>query len=246
MQAVNTLNGSAVNRSAGIALMGSLILMIIATLFFPGIRVIDRVDQTDFASALAVISDHTILAQLVNVAAIGSTLLYVYAFLVLFRSAGSFAGMAGSVARYGIGLGTFTWTLFAVGLGMRHMTIHLLQRGNEDPQLAEQFTQLATSTHVVSAAIFFAWVAIFPVAIIMLGFALASRCERMDGLKAASIVMGIAGVGQLVVYVIALVSLDFDLVLMLNIFNTLLFIAAICLGVIGVQLYKGRSELTGQ
>lgn len=243
MKVENAFNGSAINRSAGIALAGSLILLFVSSLFYPGIRLVDRVDQTDFVGALAVVADNPILAQLTNVLAIVASLLAVYGFLVLLRTSGTFAGVSGSIARFEIGLGTFTWALFAVGVGTRHMTIHLLQRANQEPEVFQQYMDFASTTHIATAAIFLAWLAIFPMAMMAFGFSLASLCQRLDALKIASAGLGLAATGQLAIYLAALLTLDFDLATMLNVYNSLLFVAGICICVIGFQAVNGSRRL---
>jgi hypothetical protein len=239
----NGVNEVMVNRSAGIAMMAGFILLTFAALFYPGVRTIDRVDQTDYAGSLAVVADHASLAQFVNVTAIVAALLFAYSFLVLFRAAGKRTGIAGSMMRFGIGIGLVGWAIGVVGFGVRHMVIHLLQRGYEEAQLAEQLRDFALTTHVVNASLFFSFIVVFSSGCFLLGAGLASQCKRMDSLKFASYGLMLSGFGQIAVYLVALFFPEVGLSNLINYYFVSLMIGILSLFVIGVAMYRGRPEL---
>lgn len=243
MQA-NGINGLMVGRVAGGAMMVGFILLTVASLLYPGVRTIDRVDQTDYVSALAVVADHAKTAQFVNVVAIVAVLLFTYGFFVMFRTAGSRPGFAGSVMRFGIGIGLLGWAICAIGFGVRHMVIHLLQRGFEEIQIAEQLREFALMTHVMNASLFFAFIVVFSVGIFLLGAGLASQCERTDSLKAASYGLMLSGVGQLAVYMVALFVPEVGLNALINYYFLSLMVGIFSLFVIGIAMYRGRPELS--
>ena len=86
--------------------------------------------------------------------------------------------------------------------------------------------------------------ALYPLASIMVGIGLSSRFASMDVYKIAGYVLVLAGLVGLVNYLIALNAPDVGLQNLLYVNSAVLYIGGICLFIIGLGMYKGRSELT--
>ena len=239
---MNSGNASAENRLAGIALMGGAVLMVVAGLFYPGVALIEQVDQTDFAAAMEITGDYSNLAHIMTLLGIIGVLGYAFGFMALYRTARSESGVAPALLRFGVGVSILGWAVFAVGLGVRHLVIFLVQIAEEN----EAYLHTALELQVAMSGIFLAAIMIYPFASFLTGVGLAPRFSSNGIHKIAAIGLAVVGVASLATVVFAqhTASPDFEAVLIVN--NLILAVGTVCLFVVGVGIYSGRSELTTQ
>ena len=243
--AASAISGWPGTRAGGLALMTGVILLLITSLLHPGGALIDPVDQTDFLSAITVMADYASLAHVLSMLGIIGMLLYGYSFLALFRVPRQ-TGLADSALRFGIITSLFGWGIFILAMGMRHFTIHLMQRSMDaaaSPETQAAFQVLALNVYTAMAGLILALVAIYPFSSILVGLGLASRFRAMNVFKLASYGLVAIGALALVVFIVLQHSpgADVEMLLMMN--NILLFIGSFCLFAIGLGMYRGRSEL---
>lgn len=239
---MNSANNSAENRLAGIALMGGAVLMIIAGLFYPGVALIEPVDQTNFEAAMDVTGDYPSLSHVLTLLGIIGVLGYAYGFMALYRAARNESGVAASLLRFGVGASFFGWAIFALGMGIRHLVIFLVQisEGNE------AYLQAASELQVAMSGVFLAAIMIYPFASALTGLGLTPRFSSTGIHKIAAIGLVAVGVASLATILFAqhTASPDFQVVLVIN--NLILAVGTACLFAVGAGIYSGRSELTAQ
>ena len=83
-------------------------------------------------------------------------LLHGYGLLGLFRLPYRQGSLASPVLRFGIMASLFGWAIFIVGMGKRHMIVHLMQRAMDSgtsPEMAAEFETLAVATYADMAGI---------------------------------------------------------------------------------------------
>ena len=237
---MNSGNASAANRLAGSALMGGAVLMVIAGLLYPGVALIEQVDQTDFQAAAEVVGDYANLAHVVTLLGIIGVMGYAHGFMALYRAARPDSGVAASLLRFGIGMSILGWAVFAVGMGMRHLVIFLVQLSETDAA----YFQIALDLQIAMSGIFLAAIMIYPFASFLTGVGLAPRFSRTDIQRLAAIGLVVVGVASLATVVFAqhTASPDFNAILIVN--NLILVVGTVCLFAVGAGIYSGRSELT--
>ena len=91
-------------------------------------------------------------------------------------------------------------------------------------------------------AVTLTFIALFPLATIMLGIGLSQRFGPMDIYKLTSLVLAVGGVIGLVVYLAAMNAPDLGIQTLLWINSVVLYIQSIGLFIIGYGMYKGRKE----
>ena len=239
MKSVNT---NVENRLAGLALMGGAVLMVISGLFYPGVALIEQVDQTNFEAAMEVTGEYSSLAHVMTLLGIIGVLGYAYGFMALYRVARSESGVAPALLRFGIGVSILGWAVFAVALGVRHLVIFLVQIAEEN----EAYLHTALELQVAMSGIFLAAIMIYPFASFLTGVGLAPRFNSTGIHRIAAIGLAVVGAASLATVVFAqhTASPDFEAVLIVN--NLILAVGTLCLFVVGVGIYAGRSELTTQ
>ncbi|MDE2976941.1 MAG: hypothetical protein OXU63_05410 [Acidobacteriota bacterium] len=163
-----------VTRQGGLALIVGVILLVLASLLFPG-GVVDAVDQTDFSAALGAAAANASLAHLASMLSIIGMFLYGYAAFTWLRLAQQ--GPGGLCLRLGAYVSVFGWSLYVVAMGMRQFSVHLMQRGMED---------LALGTYVSMAGIVIALVSVYPIGSILVGLGLSARFSSTNIFKLAS------------------------------------------------------------
>ena len=233
-----------VTRIGGAALMAAVVLMVVAPLLQPGGPLINPVDQTDFALAIEAMADNASLTHLATMLTIIGMLLYGLSFMTLLRLPRQ-SGMSDLALRAGILLSMFGWGVFVIAMSMRHMTIHLMQRGmGESPMPQAAFEGLALNVYTAMAGVVITQVAVYPVASFLTGWGLASRMREMSIFKLAScglMLMAILGFANFLVVQHA-TGIDVEILLWIN--TSLLWFGSICLFVIGWGMYTGRGELS--
>ena len=105
----------------------------------------------------------------------------------------------------------------------------------------KKYLVISLKTVIIGVSLF---LALFPIATFLVGYGLAARFSSMDIYKIASYVLVIGGAVGFVNFIVALNSPDLGLDLLLYVNSTILWVGGICLFIIGLGMYKERSELT--
>lgn len=234
-----------VTRYGGLALMVGVVLTVVASLLHPGNALISPVDQTDFPAAIAVMGDYANLTQAVTTVSVVGMLLHIFAFYVLYGAVKEQGGLCGAALRFGIIVSIIEWSILIVTLGMRHMVTHLMQR-SELAADGAAFADSALAVQTTQIAVAFGFMLFFPFASILVGWGLASRFPTMNLFKAASYVLVAIGLFGLGVFMLALHAPGRDLGTLFSVANSVLFVGSICLFIIGLGMYQGRSGLSAQ
>ena len=103
------------------------------------------------------------------------------------------------------------WSALNIASGMRHFVIHLMQRSGlpDDGSLsAADFEAAALAVHSGLTAVTLTFIALFPLATIMVGIGLSQRFGSLDIYKLTSYVLAIGGVIGLVIYLTAMNAPD--------------------------------------
>ncbi len=132
---------------------------------------------------------------------------------------------------------------------MRHFVIHLMQRGGlpDDGSLsAADFEAAALAVHSGLTAVTLTFIALFPLATIMVGIGLSQRFGSMDIYKLTSYVLAIGGIIGLGIYLTATNAPDMGIQTLLWINSVVLYIQSIGMFIIGYGMYKGRREFSGE
>ena len=234
-----------VTKLGGLALIAGVILLFLASLVFPGGVLLDPVDQTDFPVALEAMADNASLAHLATMLSIIGMFLYAYCALTWLRLPRQ-TGLGGSLLRLGVFASLFGWALYAIAMGMRHFSIHLMQRGMQSGADQAYFADLALSVYAPMAGIVIALVTVYPIASMLVGLGLASRFGSMSISRLASyglVLMGVlAGINFLVLQHVP----DIDPAVLLRNDNGMLAFGSLCFIIIGLGMYRGQSDLTSE
>ena len=236
-------------RHSGVALMAGVVLTILASMFLPGNAFVSPVDQTDFVAARDALGDNAGLAHWMTFITIVSLLLLSFGLLALFPAASRQGGLGGRLLQFGIIVSLIEWSVLIIASGMRHFVIHLMQRANlgEDGSLTpEQFESAALAVHTDLTAVTLTFIALFPLATIMVGIGLSQRFGSMDIYKLTSYVLAIGGVIGLVIYLTAMSAPDLGIQTLLWINSVVLYIQSIGLLIIGYGMYKERKEFAAE
>ena len=110
-------------RTGGLALLVGVILLVLASVLFPGGPVLDRVDQTDFPAALDAMAGNPSLAHLASMISIVGMFLYAYTALTWLRLP-QHGGLGASALRLGVFASLFGWSLSYCN-GDEALQIHL-------------------------------------------------------------------------------------------------------------------------
>lgn len=230
-------------RHAGLSLMLGVLLVFVGSLFMPGNFLIDRADPIDYTTAVDAWANNAILAQWMTFITLIAMILMVFGVMGLYPLASSQGGLAGRLLQFGIVASIIEWSVLLIAQGMRHFSIHLLQR-DELGHSGLDFATGALEVHVVTIAITMTFLALFPVATLLTGLGLAGRFGSMDVYKIASYLLVIGGIVGLINFIVALNSPEVGLDLLLYVNSFVLYVGGVCLFIIGLGMYKGRSELT--
>ena len=232
-------------RLGGLALIVGVILLFLASLLLPGGVLLDPVDQTDFPVALEAMADNASLAHLTSMLSIIGMFLYAYCALTWLRLSRQ-TGLGDSLLRLGVFASLFGWALYAIAMGMRHFSVHLMQRGMQAGADQAFFNNLALSVYAPMAGIIIALVTVYPVASMLVGVGLASRFRSMSIFKLASyglVLMGVlAGINFLILQHVP----GIDPAVLLRNDNGMLAFGSLCFIIIGLGMYQGQSDLTSE
>ncbi len=215
----------------------------IGSLFMPGNFLIATADPIDYASTVNAWADNAILAQWMTFIILIAMLLMVFGALGLYPLASTQGGLAGRLLQFGIVASIIEWSILVIAQGMRHFSIHLLQR-DDIGHTGLDFAGAALEAHVLTIAVTMAFLALFPIATFLTGYGLAARFGSMDIYKIASYVLVIGGLVGFVNFIVALYLPEFGVNLLLYVNSAVLWIGGGCLFIIGLGMYKERSELT--
>lgn len=233
-------------RYAGLSLAVGVVLVFIASFLHPGNTLVHPVDQTDFAQAVAAIGDAANLSHIMTLLAILSVPLMSIGLLSLYPLATRRAGLGSALLQFGIFISILEWSCMAVGMGMRLFVAHLTQRAAHAPdgsELQAIFQSAALAIHTNSVAVFLAFVALFPLASLLLGLGVASRIPTMNVFKIASYGLVLFGAAGQVNFLIALFVGGGAPTTYFGINAAVSSLAAICLFAVGVGMYQGRRGL---
>ena len=232
-------------RYAGISLIAGVVLAFVAPIFMPGYAFINPVDQTDFVAARDALGDSAVLAHWVTFITLISLLLMTFGLLGIYPLASRQAGLGGKLLQFGIITSIIEWGILIITTGMRHFVIHLMQRSDlatgGSPSSAE-FEAAALAVHLDMIAVTLAFVALYPLASIMVGLGLSKRFASMNLYKGAAYVMAAAGLVGLVNFMFAMSAPDLGIQSLLLVNNIALYTGGICFIIIGYGMYQGRNE----
>ena len=243
MAASTTTNPA--TKFGGLALLVGVALLVLASLLFPGGVLLDPVDQTDFPVALDAMAENASLAHLASMLSIIGMFLYAYAALTWLRLPQQ-AGVGGAILRLGVFTSLFGWALYVIAMGMRHFSIHLLQRGMQSGADQAFFEELALTVYAPMAGSVIALVAVYPVASILVGIGLASRFGSMSIFKLASYGLVVMGVLAIINFLVLQHAPGIDPIVLLRNDNGLLAFGSLCFIIIGLGMYRGQGELTSE
>ena len=236
-------------RPAGLALVVGVILSFGASILLPGGAVIDPVDQNDFAAVIGAWTDNAGLTHSVNLVFIFAMLLEAYGFLGLFRLLGQERSAGNSILLFGLVTSLFSWGVFVIGMGMRHIVIHIAQHSlgsGAGLETQAQADQVALTTFTAMAGVHFAFLAISPIATMLTGIGLASRFPDMSIYKLAPYGLMLSGLAGIINLIFTQHLHDVDLGLFAMISSGLLLFGALWLLIIGIGMLQGRYEFTGE
>ena len=140
-----------------------------------------------------------------------SLLLLSFGLLGLYPAASRQGGLGGRLLQFGIIVSLIEWSALIIASGMRHFVIHLMQRSDlpADGSLsAADFEAAALAVHTDLTAVTLTFIALFPLATIMVGIGMSKRFDAMDVYKLTSYVLAIGGVIGLVIYLTAMNAPD--------------------------------------
>jgi len=226
-----------------LALIVGVILLVLASLLFPG-GVVDPVDQTDFSAALEAAAAKASLAHLASMLSIIGMFLYGYAAFTWLRLAQQ--GSGGLCLRLGAYVSVFGWSLYVVAMGMRQFSVHLMQRGMDAGADQAMFESLALDTYVSMAGIVIALVSVYPIGSILVGMGLASRFGSMSIFKLASYGFVLLGVLAIINFLVLQHVSGIEPRVLLTNDNAMQAFGSLCFVIIGLGMYQGRAELTSE
>ena len=166
--------------------------------------------------------------------------------LGLYQLGGRQAGLGGRLLQFGIITSVIEWGILIIGAGMRHFEIHLMQRATlpDETVTPAEFQAAALNMHIEMAGVILTFIVLYPLATMALGYGLSTRFGSMNIYKGASYLMAALGLAGLVIFLIAMNAPELGIRTLFGINSVLLYIASICLFIIGYGMYKGRKEFT--
>ncbi len=190
------------NKSAGLALMGGVILSIPAFLFHPGGIFISPVDLNDFPATIEVLTDHASLTHIITMALVLSVFLEAYGFFALTRIRSRAGSLSGYALRFGVIGMLFSYGALALEYGTRHMVVHIATHGvtgesGTAPALA--MPDLALTIYAAGIALHITFLFVSALAALLLGLGLAAHFATLNIYRIAGYGVGpgrCGGTGQ--------------------------------------------------
>ncbi len=223
------------------AIVGGLVVMIIALIFYPGGWLIDASDPLDFQETIDAMTGNDNLTHALSFLVILAALSITYGLFSFWRLSGPAGSLGHSLLRFGILVNLFHYGVYILTMGMRNLLVAVAQ--HRDALAApEQADQLMLVLHAGSGGLHYAFVTISSVSGILLGIGLARRFSSLGVSAAACWVFALAGIAGLInVFVGQQAEVEPEAFIMVS--NIILFVAAVALLVIGIGMLRGESEL---
>ena len=234
-------------RSAGIALIAGLLLGFLSSAFYPGGAIIDPVEQSDFFAVITVWTDNSNLTHTLTLTFIVAMLLEAYGLLGLFRLLGRQSGFANGALLFGLTASLFTWGVFIVGMGMRHIVVHIMHHElGAGPETQADLEILAATVYTAMAGVHFAFLAVSPIATLFTGIGLASRFEDMNIYRLAIYGLILSGLVGIIHFAVVQQLPNADLTQFAWTSALFLLFSSVCLLLVGVGMVQERYEFTGE
>ena len=189
------------NKSAGLALMGGVILSIPTFLFHPGGIFISPVDLNDFPAAIAVLSDYAGLTHTLSLLMLLSLFLESYGFFALTRIRSRAGSLSGYALRFGVIGMLFSYGALALELGTRHIVVHITTHGvTSGAGVAPSISlpDLALAIYTAGVAMHMTFLSVSALAALLLGLGLAAHIAAWNAYKIAGYGVALVGVAGLV------------------------------------------------
>ena len=155
-----------------------------------------------------------------------SLLLLSFGLLGLYPAASRQGGLGGRLLQFGIIVSVIEWSVLIIASGMWRFVIHLTQRSGlpEDGSLSPaDFKAAALAVHTDMTAVTLTFIALLPLATIMVGIGLSQRFGSMDIYKLTSYVLAIGGIIGLGIYLTATNAPDMGIQTLLWINSVVLY-----------------------
>ena len=235
-----TLSG---NRAPGLAIVGGLVLMIIALLLYPGGWLVDATSSLDFQATIDAMVENDNLSHVVLYAVIIASLAISYGIFSFWRLSDS----DDVLLRFGILLNLFHYGIYILTMGMRHMLVAIAQHQSDIEvdgvaASAEQINDYLVMLQAASGGLHYAFAIVSSVSGVVLGLALARRFGSLNLYATACWVFCLAGVAGLLNAFIGQQA-EVAPAAFVVVSNLVLFVAALALLVIGVGVLRGEPEL---
>lgn len=230
-------------RAPGTAIVGGLVVLMIALILYPGGWVVDATSSMDFQATIDAMVENDNLSHLVLFAVIISCLVISYGVLSFWRLSDS----ADALLRFGVLLNLFHYGIYILTMGMRHMLVAIAQHQDNIevdgvPASAAQINDYLVMLQASSGGLHYGFVIVSSMSGVVLGFALARRFESLNLYAAACWVFCLAGVaGLLNAFIGQQAEAAPEAFVIVS--NLVLTVAAIALLVIGVGVMRGEREL---
>ena len=221
------------NRAAGLALMGGVALIFIASLVsVGGLSSIDAVNYSDFGATMDMLMDNAGMHQSAAILFMLAVILMAFGVASLLRLSHRHT-LADFGLRLGAGAMLFAWGVYTVQIGIQYVIIE----AGED-SVASTALALITGVH-------FGFIALGALGSFLIGIGVAARFDGVNLFVIAGYGLALMGVAEAANLVISTAS-NADLGLLLTINNVLLALGGLWLFIIGFGIYRGEPALTPQ
>lgn len=237
------------NKSAGLALIVGVILSAFSFALFPGGLFVSPVDHNNFPEAIDALADYAELTHILTMVMMLSLFLEGYGLFALTRIRSIPGGLAGYALRFGVFGMLFSYGALALGLGARHMVVHVVTHGvTGDPASAAAMNSpdLALAIYTAGAGTYVAFLSISSLAGLLLGFGLAAHFATLSIYKLAAYGCALVGVGGLANLLFTQHFHDAGLAFMAVVSSIVLMVRALWLIVLGIGFCKGIPELEAE
>ena len=237
------------NKSAGLALIVGVILSAFSFVLFPGGLFVSPVDHNNFPEAIEALAEYAALTHVLTMVMMLSLFLEGYGLFALTRIRSTPGGLAGFALRFGVFGMLFSYGALVLGLGARHMVVHVVAHGvTGDPASAAVMgsPDLALAIYTAGAATYIAFLSISSLAGLLLGFGLAAHFATLNIYKLAAYGCALVGAGGLANLLFTQHFHDAGLAFMAVVSSIVLMVGALWLIVLGIGFCKGIPELEAE